>query len=276
MRRIVVLSMVCMLLLSGCSQKETASETGRPSEPTPEISSQEVPPKMVLMKEIRYNAEDVILSSSDYTYDESGNLIECATHDADGNLKSLETLIDEEHPVSLVSYGSNGNPEERTDYAYDEDGRRMSTTHSPENGSSYTDKNVYNEEGKKTEVIRIQDGITFTYQKISYDGNGRELIKYSYFADGTLMSIATNEYDQNGNLITVKYDYQEPYAVCSGSHKYTYDANGNIQESMYYDNKGVELIREVAQYDDYGNCVRYEIYDGEELSSYCISEYGTI
>lgn len=275
MRRIVVLSMVCMLLLSGCSQKETASETGRPSEPTPEISSQEVPPKMVLMKEIRYNAEDVILSSSDYTYDESGNLIECATHDADGNLKSLETLIDEEHPVSLVSYGSNGNPEERTDYAYDEDGRRMSTTHSSENGSSYTDKNVYNEEGKKTEVIRIQDGITFTYQKISYDGNGREQTAYSYFPDGSIMCITSNEYDQDGNLTAVKSDYQPPYAffMCM---KYNYDDNGNCLECICYDKAGTERMKEVFQYDNYGNRIRYDNYDGEELSSYCISEYGTI
>ena len=280
MKRILALGLVCIFLLSGCSHKETSPketgvETSQTSESTSEISSQEVPQKMVLMKEIRYNADDEILSSSEYTYDESGNLIECATHDADGNLKSLETLIDEEHPVSLVSYGSNGNPEKRTDYVYDEDGRRTSTTYSQEDEPSYTDKNVYNEKGQKTEVIRTQNGISFTYQKNSYDERGQELTTYSYFDDGSIMCIATNEYDQNGNLTTVKYDYQPPYAF-STYLKYKYDDNGNCIECICCDEAGTEQMKEIVQYDDYGNRIRYDSYDGETLLSYTVFEYGTI
>ena len=151
-----------------------------------------------------FDNEDLCI---DFTYDESGNIIQ------------------EKH---LYPDGEN----EIYTYAYDANGNVIEETHIDEDGDKYIDSYTYDVNGNVIQHIYTDaDGDKSIYD-YTFDTNGN-LIKTVYTSYNGNKSITDYTYDATGNLI------KEVYTDTDGDKDttdYSYDENGNIikYECTYY------------------------------------------
>ena len=180
---------------------------------------------------------------TDYTYDASGNL---STRKDARNVTAIYTY-DRANRVSTISYpaitGANAQLAETLTFVYDEatggagaKGRLTTAT-----DGTATTKYQYDRHGRVTSKAQAVGSITKT-QTMSYKPNGQldehtlpsgAVIKYSYRADGRVVTISVN-----GVAITREIEYfafGEPKSWklgASGNDQYlrTFDTNGRVKE----------------------------------------------
>lgn len=86
-------------------------------------------------------------------------------------------------------------------------------------------------------AVFTPDGNATDYYKYEYDDFGNITCRMHYDKDGKLESFLTAEYDEETQNQTVKYLYSGNY-VLKEVIKYTYDENGKLESTAYYDSKG--------------------------------------
>lgn len=96
-----------------------------------------------------------------------------------------------------------------------------------------------------------------------YDSEGNET-KETYSYRGSIMSIRTYRYDENGNKIAkeTKGSYRDK--LDRETYKYKYDDNGNKIEMISYDENGELISKWIYKYDENGNEIE-AIHHGTEF-----------
>lgn len=180
-----------------------------------------------------------------YFYDKQGRLIRAETHDADTGSYEGKTAF---------NYGTNGKASERIVYE--------------RNGSiSCKDKYTCDAQKRITNEARYYDGklsskTVNTYgsnglisKSVMYDEHGKVLISKEWKYDGYKNLTRFTSYDEYGNKSyeeTYKYDSRgymisstelniDIFYGCDLTHKYKYDAKGNVIERRTYSNDSGRL-----------------------------------
>ena len=86
-------------------------------------------------------------------------------------------------------------------------------------------------------VTFMPDGKASDYYKYTCDDFGNVTSSIHYDKDGKLESFSTSEYDENTNLLTAEYFYNANY-VLQKVVKYSYNEDGKLISTAYYDGKG--------------------------------------
>ena len=140
----------------------------------------------------------------------------------------------------------------------------------------------------------------FGSNKKKNDIDYRERIETTYSRDGTVIAVATSEYDEDGNQTYYEYDYQDGYYYYA--YKYKLDDNGYPVKMTQYDKKDSEPSQVYTyeneydrkknrismqrylndkyngytdfEYDKNGNVIRTDVYDeNDDLIAYYVYEY---
>jgi antitoxin component YwqK of YwqJK toxin-antitoxin module len=162
--------------------------------------------------------------------------------------------------TSQRSFNRDGEPGENNEYSYDEKGRvKEELIYYEDNELAETHRYVYADDGKVLEEqIEYQGGAkdTVTY---SYNSSGKLLERKQIDEEGEIESLDKYEYD--GELITQESIYNGDNELITDA-KHTYDAKGNIVETIALSKERGEKIRTVYEYDEQGRRDCIEHYNG--------------
>ncbi len=238
-----------------------------------------------LIKLTKLDPDRNIISTSEYTYNTVGQIIEQINKDEDAQedyyyfISSIEYKYNEYgQQLEIISYSLSGDIRKSQKYEYYDNGRIKKSVNKyswgysyyeyDENGwfiesgdmdndgnkTSYT-KYVHDEKGNTIKTIKYNDGIiTETVQE---DGKSTESVETD--TDGNVVSRTKYEYNEDGK-ITKETKTDKDGAIISTA-DYTYDSNGNetgyvceyadgskdTQEHSYYANGNTEYYRSVSR-----------------------------
>ena len=227
MKRICIIILTALLLLSGCGKKapsveqaaENAVTTGGERAETAEDSAwaRALPAKSAPTdretRVNRYAADGALLSYTVYSYDASGELLREMTYAPDGTVS-------------------------REDYTYIYDYEYV-------NGY-LTAKNARTAEGK----------LVYRYK---YDREGREFKWILYDEQSVVRLWYVDTFDDHGNVAT--HTLYEPQAEpkLMNAREYDYDEQGNMTECRYVDGEGNVLnrFRYTYRYSESGQILEY-------------------
>lgn len=184
-----------------------------------------------------YDGDGNLIWYHTYTYNEQGQEASVTSFDGSGNQTGHVDKAYTEDGASLVEYWFVADTGEiaKTVYEYDDAGNAVKEFHYSLNGEirSIHQKEFDGNGNMIREEICTPEGDVQSYSTYTYDGAGREIRMDSFNAyDGTLNSYMTWEYWDNG------------HQCCS------YNADGTMWS------------RNVTRYDDEGNYLGYDEYDG--------------
>lgn len=155
-----------------------------------------------------YYRTDGEINSTEYTYDEKGNLI-----------REVETIPGNDYPSDYT-------------YTYDENGRLIKAKH--EYGHSYDEESyTYDEAGrlvKETTTYSYDDD--FAEKIYTYNDKGQLIKKeYKYNDDGVVETsgVTTYTYNENGNPATMFIEYYDGETYL---YEWTYDRYGNLTKEV--------------------------------------------
>ena len=197
--------------------------------------------------------------------DSEGNIIRENRYDADGNL--MYSHISDWQNGRIVrksSYDGEGNLTASFDYAYDERGNNTEGTwFLSKNGILMKAEFIYDENDRVIEKTHFGSGSLATNKTYnSYDEEGR-LVTVKYYGswpDGEV-TYTSREYDDNGFL--VKSTTSDGNGNLLNYELYTPNQFGKIDEYTHYDEHDNPVYRIRYHYDEEGNRIMTERYDGE-------------
>lgn len=263
--------LLCLLLLTGCGQEKPAETTAAPhetqaatqaptTEPTEPEPVYELQTVYLCVQEKMHNYEGGDFLKG-YTYDEYGRKTEYFGINADG-ARSWTTEY---------SYDENGNlVEERTGntvavMTYDEEGRLVSKISYYKDECNAENYFVYDEAGfviEETRIERYSDEVTYTFT-ITYDENHTQAT-IEQFKNGEPNGVTTETYNTDGQVLTsTVHDVNGNW---KRTQTWEYDEEGRLlQEGNYsrsetqadyltiytYDENGLLLSKNVDYYYGY-------------------------
>ncbi|MBR6394922.1 MAG: hypothetical protein IKS13_08915 [Ruminococcus sp.] len=288
MKKLLSISLLCGLLLTGCgsntAKKSSSSELPPLAPPERQEFSQPLPETASYTRYVRRFKNNQFESKTAETFDDHDNIIRTA---------DVNVTTNSETPTRQYSYTYNedgtvaevcdyGYVSTRTVYTYNEDGKPLTIeVFDVDSGAlKSTDSCTYNEHGDLTKQTRITGGKeTFiSAYKYEYDDNGTMTVRYELWSDDTEKS--KEEFTYNGDRIsdTVKYIYGSNELYCSKFH-YEYDPEGREllteQTDMTDENTVKETYATVNTYDSTGRLIKrekkingivsvYELYDYQQ------------
>lgn len=218
----------------------------------------------LVIKEEKYSLEDdKKLSSSTFTYDTNGNLLEIETR-VESEAFSFEMYDNYKSETILNAY-----------YEYDENNNNIkyiqttsSVTRGPEGVLSehtYVIANAeyqYDENNHITKTIsydvsggRLSNAISY-YQLHKCYENGNIAESHLYIHGKELTSIDKYKYDENGNKI--RCDSYFPEEELKSYTIYEYDEEGNLIYETLFDEDGYKLLHN--EYNEYGDMIKKTTY----------------
>lgn len=125
---------------------------------------------------------------------------------------------------------------------------------------TYTTENKYNAKGQLIQVIRNENGMSYTYNEFEYDQDGNKVSEKTVLPDGSVSSITSYTYDDSGFEISSSTDF--PDLGWELRTEKAYDEKGNVIQELNYDGDVPSLFT-YSEYDEQGNLLsqRYESYD---------------
>lgn len=236
------------------SKEETDTLTSSEPETEPKKEEETVKEKKVRTQKSWYNynndAEDLVLTL-DAEYDEYGNAIKYySVGDCDDMIPYTTTRTEDgDRIIYYYTYDTTGWSEETVEAykswnvecnIYDKEGHLIETKYQDGHNDIYE----WNSMGKNT---LSQYNYTWgTYKYINeYDENGRLLRATNDYGDS--VSVVTYKYDENGNCIEMASDGDWGYKTT-----YTYDDKGNKLTEKYEYNSGSYGSETINEYDENG------------------------
>ena len=253
--------------------------------------------KLVLSESmvIKYSNGDTWTSKSEYKYDSQGNMIEnkCTSTDNSGTVteNKFEAKFNEQGDVTEQLL--NGQTISKSDYTYE--GNTIKTIRHNYSDGNETSTSYYVEEYADSQKKQIKsstfetknaDGSTQSFSKVvhsydkdgnminyeSFDGSGQLISKIEHVYNGNVENSTQYEYadDSVVNIIQTKTVYtdsnrekiltQESTKPSGNKHKIenTYDMNGNVIETVEYENDHLQYKSTEYVYD--GNTLTYTKY----------------
>lgn len=214
---------------------------------------------------VNSDGEEVLEDHDEYEYDENGKKIYNKSISNSGDYSEIEYLSDNTEKGKY--YDENGRLEVETEVIYDEYGNFIISR-----------TIVYDEDGGVICEV-IEDN-----SDCDYDENGKILVCRERSGSDEIISITTNTYDDNGNILSSEklYTDSEKYGCHSVSHSYEYDDKNNLiseEEITKLNADNVYCTTNYEyQYDENGRKIRedysevYTDYD-RNISGYTIYEY---
>lgn len=181
-----------------------------------------------------YGKDETIDSITYHTYDSKGNLtMEETDSDNDGMIDSVTSFIYEGNLLKRKEIDYESEYYEIWDHTYDNDILISSTLE-----ESY----IYiRPEGTVTDSVLIN----YTY---FCDESGNVITKNVIRDDGTIGLVFTYEYDDYGNMVKEKTDYENDGIIdLIVTLSYSYDANGNTIEASV-DNNSDGIFDDIVYY----------------------------
>ena len=158
----------------------------------------------------------------EYSYDESGNLIEERT----GNSVTVMTYDEEGRVLSKVSYYKDEKNNE-TYYEYDEQGYVIAETRIERYSEemTYTFAVTYNEDHTEATIEQFKNGEPNGITEETYNAAGQVLRSTAHDANGSWKHSQTWEYDAEGKLLQ-EGNFSSSETQADYMTIYTYDENG--------------------------------------------------
>ena len=119
----------------------------------------------------------------------------------------------------------------------------------------------YDESGNKTKSYYYsepRDGELCSWDEYEYTEDGQILLYTMYDADGAILKLQKYEY-QNGNKTKLTNHGKNEQVI--NWYEYSYDANGNLTETVWYKSDGSVYERELNEYSADGSLLRKTTYD---------------
>ena len=253
MKRLSVLILAALLLLSGCGKTEEPENPYRLKSYTSETTIAGIPQSSIRC-DYFYDENGRICRLDSYwkgephrseypEYDEYGNILRNTVENPDGTQTVEEHMLtlDEAHRILRDEVYSGGTCQSIWEYAYDKDGNQTMQRIIRHPGS---------EEGPNTSQVNStydRDG-NLLREEVQWNSDLPTCTEYSYL-DGRLDRVS--DYDEHGRLTGyTQYSYDETGLVVTMT---TYSAGGDLEETV------------VNTYDEYGNLLtnesRNEAYD---------------
>jgi hypothetical protein len=199
----------------------------------------------------------------EYEYDDAGNKIIERGYRGPNRRLSYEFIYDEKgNLIQEISYSRGGNKQRKSEHTYDEAGREvLCVEYCWDNPSwTYTGRIEYNYDEHGNLVIEMR------HTKHDYDGE----IWYTF--NGTMHEL---EYDLLGNVIEdVSFSNDSIHQEWKPNIKYEFDFNSDGNQTLfaqYYWDSGWHCYywgwiagKWERCYDEYGNCVSYVQYWGDD------------
>lgn len=275
MKKITLIALSLLILLCGCVREATPTEppiqeteeivevTGPEAILDPEDMTEPVPTEMVLRlvrktaltaggneswhQEYHYDdygreklteeyMDGEVVCSTSVTYTESGREL-LYTYPEGRTVTVLETW-DGSGNLLTREFIEEGEVEYRTDYTYDEQGRLLSYT------------TVYTYEGSP---------LSCTYE---YDDQGNQYLVYEYTGE-ELMGKTEREFDDQGRKVKAVYTDM----LSDWGYTYVYTWEGNTETAIQYESDGTESRKTVTTYDESGNILTQETWQGDDMVS---------
>ena len=218
----------------------------------------------------------------EYSYDEQGQITRMKSHeygDSGSYGNEIRYEYDSEGNISLLTeYNMDGSLLSKTEYEYDKKGELKKTSKYDGEGNVIRwDEDIYDDEGKIIKSIYYDDGVmAFIDDKTEYiyDTNGYLIkeVMTSNLQNGYIGYTSETNYTNDANGRKIK--------AITESKSYSYQNEGEVEYESVTEqefNKEGVLIKststnshgdkDIYQYDDYGNCLKYESYIIGDLSS---------
>lgn len=172
---------------------------------------------------------------------------------------NVKTTYDKNGNIIEELYFKHGEVHQRMTYSYDENDRKVEYTNIKGDKTLYQQNFIYDSNGNKIKEIR-------------FDGSQLNILRYEY-KDGKLLEI--KKYDGSGKLNQRRkfsYDGQETtvniYDEASnyeGKVVNTYDANGNLIETVSYSPEGMLSDKTTYKYNNDNQLTQKTRFQGEEF-----------
>jgi len=293
-----------MFTLSACKQTDTShredalqnEEVGHPDVEVSDVAEvennliediPEVPKRIIRVEVLREDAEGTSRSSIEYKYDDINYITSQYFYDEEGNLtgSAIEECDSNGNVINRTSYDESGDINSRIDTTYNADGQEITSSHDETDffnneKITYILENVYNESGELVKTIRNEDGNSYTEIEYEYD-NGRLIHSKNYFSDGTFFFETDYIYDKQGNLLEEDTKYPDKYIgtylFMENSRtktEYEYNENGNkVKETSFRDGKFSESFE--YEYDECGNILVEKYASLEKTEKWWFTEIKT-
>ena len=243
----LVLVIVLVAALGGGNDREQNdpvtidSPTGEVSVSTPEEPQNPGEKTVSLMtKSTHYNEDGSIEKYTESEYNEYGEELRWNTYLPDGTLDYYWEFAYDDSGNMLREWHSG--TDIQYEYAYDSQGNKLVSLSSDAEGRMISrDEYSYADQGRMTKCTTYDDlGALDYWEEYTYDADGNQIKMTHYKDDGAV-------------------DYWK---------EYSYDAKGNqIEESKYDSDDGSRKNRTLKSYDEWGNIILFEYYNGSsELS----------
>ncbi|ONI45519.1 hypothetical protein AN641_03955 [Candidatus Epulonipiscioides gigas] len=232
-----------------------------------------------LIKEVRYNTNDVVENVTVYEYDNMGNTTKKSYYTApDAELSADDSTLEN---LTIKVIKEKFLEETRIEYKYEnnKNGTKITETNYILNGNNVlaqTDSHdfQYDTNGNLTRYAYYDKGDLLIYNIYEYDDKNNCIKESTYNRDKTsdelpLTESISSEYNQKGNF-TKRYYKTDKDNI---SQTIKYDEYDNLIQSTYYSEDGKLIRRFTYEYDVRGNLIKINEHTPSEAPSFEIFEY---
>ena len=243
MRKLTALLGALALLWGLCACTDSSAE---PTEPT------QAPTKTVYVHSSITQEFGSTVSKTEFVFDEADRVREVIVYTNGAETKRHSVICDENG--NYIRWTSDGSV---TDYTYDQEGhitlRTMTVDGSAVSSTAYTWEN-----GLRTCVTTVMGDMTQT-ALMTYNAVG-VLLRQDTYAGDNLTSYSIYAPDENGRTKTMSTFHPDGSLQSIGEHSW----DGNTQTITTTAPNGAVIQIARLTYDDAGNLLTHEVYDGQQ------------
>lgn len=202
--------------------------------------------------------------STDYEYDEVGNIVKQIFTMPDGTVEISELEYNEDNMLTKHSTTLENGDVYTLELKYNENGQYYRGTYTTPNGDVSTITIRYNEDGEREETVHKTNYKTTSNTKFFYDDKGN-LVKEVTTDSSGQTEICEYTYDENGN--NTKFVIYHANGATS-TYDFFYDKDGNVTHELFLNSEG-ESYHDQFFYDENGNVVKMiSKINGSEVTVY--------
>ena len=187
------------------------------------------------------NNEEEEGDTTEYVYDQNGNVIKTTYHYSDGYVYIYEVTYTESGKDATIKAENNEGYYAFYEYFYDENDN-MIRVEAVDDGETFVYECFHNEDNLLMTVTGLSGNGDMMTTEHTYDENNN-LIKEIDTKNGEIVKSTEYTYDENGKILTEKYESTEGFGYID---KNTYDEHGNLVKKEEKYNDGYENIRETV------------------------------